>query len=157
MVSEGVITRYAIFGAVAQMRYTEAVATMDADILVSLPGDEGLDLLGPIYSFCKGLGYEPEGEAIRIGEWPVQFIPVFDALSEHALTNAEEVELEGVPTRVVRAESLALMALQTGRSKDHLRIESLLESEALSREQLAELARDFSLEDKWNRYKERYL
>jgi hypothetical protein len=32
MVSAGVITDYAVFGAVAQMRYTEAVSTMDASL-----------------------------------------------------------------------------------------------------------------------------
>ena len=30
---ERVITEYALFGAVAQMRYTEPVATLDADVL----------------------------------------------------------------------------------------------------------------------------
>jgi hypothetical protein len=32
MVRAGVIVDYAVFGAVAQMRYTEAVTTLDADI-----------------------------------------------------------------------------------------------------------------------------
>ena len=35
MVEAGIITDYAVFGAVAQMRYTEAVVTLDADILVA--------------------------------------------------------------------------------------------------------------------------
>ena len=34
MRGEGVITDYALFGAVAQMRYTEPVATLDADVPV---------------------------------------------------------------------------------------------------------------------------
>jgi hypothetical protein len=33
-VDAGVITDYALFGAVAQMRYTEPLATIDADVLV---------------------------------------------------------------------------------------------------------------------------
>jgi len=35
MVEQGIIADYAVFGAVAQMRYTEAVVTLDADILVA--------------------------------------------------------------------------------------------------------------------------
>jgi hypothetical protein len=34
MRDNGVIQNYAILGAVAQMRYTEAVVTMDLDVLV---------------------------------------------------------------------------------------------------------------------------
>ena len=33
----GVVSDCALFGAVAQMRYTEPVATLDADVLVALP------------------------------------------------------------------------------------------------------------------------
>ncbi len=53
MVEARIISTYAVFGAVAQMRYTEAVATLDADILVALPDESSLDLLRPIYAFCK--------------------------------------------------------------------------------------------------------
>lgn len=42
MVHAGVISNYAVFGAVAQMRYTEAVVTLDADILVAVPQPEAL-------------------------------------------------------------------------------------------------------------------
>jgi hypothetical protein len=34
MTEEGIITNYALFGATAQMRYTEPVATLDADVPV---------------------------------------------------------------------------------------------------------------------------
>jgi len=34
MLQTGVLKDYALFGAVAQMRYTQAVATLDADVLV---------------------------------------------------------------------------------------------------------------------------
>jgi len=40
----GVILDYALFGAVAQMRYTEPVATLDADVLVALPSMDRLDV-----------------------------------------------------------------------------------------------------------------
>lgn len=157
MLQAGVIADYAIFGAIAQMRYTEAVATMDADILVSLSEDEGLDVLGPIYTFCKNKGYLPEGEAIRIGDWPVQFIPVFNHLAEYALETAESVELEGVQSKVVSALCLALLALQAGRMKDHLRIEALLESGEVSKDQIAKKVGDFDLSNAWTMFQDRYL
>ncbi len=36
MLADGIVSNYAILGAVAQMRYTEAVVTMDLDVLVAL-------------------------------------------------------------------------------------------------------------------------
>ncbi|MGB9440149.1 MAG: hypothetical protein WCB15_19535, partial [Desulfobacterales bacterium] len=80
MVEQGIIEDYAVFGAVAQMRYTEAVVTLDADILVAVTEPDKLDVLSPIYAFCRERGYLPEGEAIRVGDWPVQFIPAFSKL-----------------------------------------------------------------------------
>jgi hypothetical protein len=37
MRDSGVIADYALFGAAAQMRYTEPVATLDAGVLVKVP------------------------------------------------------------------------------------------------------------------------
>jgi hypothetical protein len=88
LVGAGVIRNYALFGAAAQMRYTEPVATLDADVLVAVPAPERLDLLEPIYTFCAGRGYIPEGEGIRVGACPVQFVPVFDALSSESVEHA---------------------------------------------------------------------
>ena len=67
---DGAITEYALFGAVAQMRYTEPVATLDVDVLVVVPSPERLDVLSPVYDFCTRRGYGPEGESVRVGGWP---------------------------------------------------------------------------------------
>ena len=121
MLAAGVIRDYALFGATAQMRYTEAVFTMDADVLVALPPQGSLDILRPVYDYCASRGYRPEGEAIRVGDWPVQFIPAFDRLTEEAMRAAEHAEVNGVPLRVVRADYLGVIALGTGRPKDFAR------------------------------------
>lgn len=157
MLDAGVISDYAVFGAVAQMRYTEAVSTMDAHILVALPDDEGLDLLSPIYSFCSERGYDPEGEAILVGDWPVQFILVFDDLTAKALAAAENGEIDGISLRVVSADWLTLMALKTGRAKDYARILALLESSAITREQLAQMSADNGLSELWLKFTKRFL
>jgi hypothetical protein len=157
MLSAGVITNYAIFGAVAQMRYTQAVATMDADILVVMEGQDSLDVLKPIYELCTIRGYTPDRDTIRVGEWPVQFIPVFNPLTDDAVREAENGEIEGVALRVVRADFLAVIALSTGRPKDFTRILALLESGAVSCEQIDELAQGYRLQNEWTRFKERFL
>jgi len=153
----GVISEYALFGAIAQMRYTQAVATLDADILIAVPSLERLDVLKPVYDFCAAKGFRAEGEAIRVGAWPVQFIPVFNALTREALEQAEDGAFEGVPFRVVRADHLAAIALSTGRAKDHARIVSLLESGSVSREDITQLAARHGLADAWRRFQSRYL
>lgn len=157
MRAEGVIANYALFGAAAQMRYTEPVATLDADVLVAIPSGERLDLLGPIYEFCSRKGYRPEGEAIRVGAWPLQFVPVFSALTVEAVERADEVAFEGVPFRVVRADHLAVIALSVSRPKDFTRILALLESGSVSRGEIASLARRHGLEDAWKRFEARFL
>lgn len=156
MVAAGVVTDYAVFGAVAQMRYTEAVVTLDADILVAVPDPQSLDLLSPLYAFCEKRGYRPEGEAIRVGDWPVQFIPAFNALTEEAMHQAEEGDVDGVPLRVVTAAYLAVIALSVGRAKDLARILSLREAGACGDDEIAALAANHNLTDAWALFLERF-
>ena len=153
----GVIIDYAMFGAIAQMRYTEPLATLDADVLVALPSPEGLELLKPIYEFCAVRGYRPEEDAVRVGAWPVQFVPVFSALTREALEQAETADFEGVPLRAVRADHLAVIALSVGRAKDFARILALLESGSVARGEVERLAARHGLGHAWIRFEARFL
>ena len=157
MLSENVVSGYALFGAVAQMRYTEAVATMDADVLIVVHSRSGMDPLRPVYEFCAARGLEPEGEAIRVGQWPVQFIPTFNRLTEEAVQAADRTEIEGIPIRVVRADYLAVIALDAGRPKDLARILALLESGAVTVDQIVDLAARYGLRQKLDRFRSRFL
>ena len=157
MCQQGIIKTYAVFGAVAQMRYTEAVVTMDMDILIELDETGLLVLLTPIYEFCRQQGYEPEGEAIRVGDWPVQFIPTFDELSANAVREADCVDLDGVAVRVVTAVYLATMALQTGRAKDHIRILALLECEAVTMDDVEKMVATYNLAEAWHTFRRRFV
>jgi hypothetical protein len=139
------------------MRYTEAVATLDADVLVSVPHPDRLDLLAPIYEFCLSRGYALQGEAIQIGHWPVQFVPVFNELAREALEEADTVDFEGVPFRVVRAPYLAVIALCTGRAKDLARILALLESGSVTPDEIEGLAQRHGLLEAWERFKTRFF
>jgi hypothetical protein len=157
MKTAGVVTNYALFGAAAQMRYTEAVVTLDADVLVGVPGKGGLDLLKPIYEFCRKKRLLPEGESVRVGAWPVQFVPVFSPLTREAMEQAETADFEGIPFRVVRAEHLAAIALSVGRAKDFTRVLALLESGAIRREAMGEVFRRHGLTEAWLKFQKRFL
>jgi hypothetical protein len=153
----GVVRDYALFGAMAQMRYTEPVATLDADVLVLLSDATRLDALSPIYRFCKERGYVPAGESIAVDEWPVQFVPTFSPLTEEAVHEAETGEIEGVPVRVASARHLAVIALGVGRAKDYARILALLESKAVNRAEIEALALRHGLQGRWDAFRRRFL
>ena len=153
----GVIKNYALFGAVAQMRYTEPVATLDADVLIAVPSPDRLNVLADVYGYCRKKGFDPDGESIRVGTWPVQFVPAFNPLTVEAMEQADTADFEGVPFRVVGAEHLAIIALSTGRAKDFTRILALLEASCVTTEQLAALAGRHGLSDAWNRFTSRFL
>lgn len=153
----GVVLDYALFGAVAQIRYTEPVATLDADVLVRVPHPDRLDVLTGIYEFCASKGYRSEGEAIRVGAWPTQFVPVFSPLSCEAVVEADTADFDGVPLRVVRPDHLAVLALSVGRAKDFTRILSLLESGSVTPDELRQLAARHGLSESWERFRSRFL
>src|ERR1700693_1610753 len=157
MRAAGVIQNYAVFGAIAQMRYTEPVVALDVDVPVALPPATRNDSLAGIYAFCAAKGYRPEGEAIRVGAWPVQFLPAFNALTREAMEQAETADFEGVPIRVVRPDYLAVIALGAGRAKDHQRILDLLESKTTNRKVIDSLAARHGLTQAWQRFAKRFL
>lgn len=157
MCASGIITNYALFGAAAQIRYTEPVSTVDADVLVTVPSPNRMDILSPIYKFCSELGYPAEGEAIQVGAWPVQFIPVFSPLTQEAVEQADTADFEGVSFRVVRAAHLAVIALSVGRAKDFTRILALLESASVNREEIALLAGKHHLLEAWKKFEGKFL
>ena len=133
MQADGVIGNYAIGGAVGATFYLEPVATLDIDVFVSLQGGDASPLLSltPIYDYLTTRGHKTEKEYIIIAAWPVQFLPPGNPLVEEALAQALETDLEGVRTRVMTAEHLTAIALQTGRAKDFARILQFIESGTL--------------------------
>jgi hypothetical protein len=119
---DGVVERYAIGGAMGATFYVEPLLTFDFDVFVILPQDAGnLLSLAPLYEALRSRGYAEEGECVLIEGVPVQFLPAYNALLEEALREARETLYEAVSTRVVRAEHLIAICLQTGRDKDRER------------------------------------
>lgn len=121
------------------------------DVLVSVAKSDRLD------EFCTRKGFVPEGEAICVGAWPVQFIPAFSSLTEAAMAEADTADYEGIPLCVVQARYLATIALSVGRAKDFLRIVALLETGSTSVAEIETLAARHGLSEAWKSFKLRYL
>ena len=135
--------------------YTEPVLTLDLDIFVLLsPGVSNLISLEPIYQALRVRGYTEEEACIVIEGVPVQFLPAYNSLIEEALAEARETDYEGVRTRVVRAEHLVAICLQTGRPKDRARVALLREQSDLDLKFLADVLRRYSLEEKWTSWRD---
>lgn len=150
---EGVLSRYAIGGAMGATFYVEPVLTFDLDIFVHLPQSaEGLLTLEPLYEALRNRGYTEEGECVNIESVPVQFLPAHNDLLVEALTEAREVFYEKTPTLVLRAEYLVAIALQTGRDKDRERVRLLREEAMLDEDYLANVLARHGLEARWNQW-----
>lgn len=152
---DGVFSRYAIGGAMAATFYVEPLLTFDLDVFVLLQSMAGaLISLAPVYEALRERGYKEEREMVLIEGVPVQFLPAYNALVGEALRQAREIEYEGAPTRVVQAEHLVAICLQTGRDKDRERVRLLQEQGKLDHGYLADVLRRYNLEEKWKSWME---
>jgi len=132
LVSEKVILDYAIGGAMGAMWYMEAISTMDLDIFVVFIDNKTLDPISPIYKKLNELGYQQDlqqKECINIEGIPVQFLPVYNDLMDDAMKHSKVIDYEGTAARVLSAEHLAAICVQTGRMKDKFRVEMFLHSD----------------------------
>jgi hypothetical protein len=150
MVKDGVIEEYAIGGAVASIYYLEPFDTADLDVFIQInaPGRD-LMLLAPIYEYLAKQGYEAKGEFVYIEGIPVQFLPVFNPLTEEAVEKAQAIKYARMTTRIMRPEHLVAIMLDTGRPKDYLRVSMFLEQGAIKMRQLYAVLKRHGLMKKW--------
>ena len=113
-------------------------------------------ILAPIYSYLIKRGYKAKGEFINIEGLPVQFLPVFNRLTEEAVANAQTIRYARVTTRVMRPEHLVAIMLDTGRPKDYLRISMFLETGAVDMRRLHGVLRRHGLSKKWKDKEHRF-
>jgi hypothetical protein len=153
----GVIDSYAVGGAIAAIFYIEPFTTYDLDVFCafSAPGS-GIITLTPIYDYLARLGYKPEKETINIEGWPVQFLPVFNALIDEAVERASTVNVGQTPVRVMRPEHLVAIMLDTGRAKDYARISCFLDLEAVNLDDLTDVLSRYNLGAKWDDYRRKF-
>jgi hypothetical protein len=124
--------------------------TLDVDVFVQLNSSDSLIAdPTPIFAFFAERGHEMDGEYVVVDGWPVQFLGPPGALGEDALESAVTVESDGLPVRVLSAEYLAALALQSGRPKDKVRVLSLLDSAGFNRNHFEGLVAKHGLEAPW--------
>jgi hypothetical protein len=163
MVTDGIIQKYAVAGAVAALNYIEPTVTQDLDVLVSFDdlrsGTSGLVILDPLISYLRDRGYTQfENEGIVIEGWPVQFLPVANDLDAEALSQAVEVEIElgsgMAPFKIttLSAEHIVATALKVGRPKDRERILRFIEGKAVNLKQLRDVLNRHDLLEAWSKF-----
>src|SRR6266581_1144578 len=144
LVSAKLIEDWALGGALAAIYYVEPFTTYDADIFF-IPADKGLTAGVPaIYAYLQSQGWQVEGEHLMVRGFPVQFLAAA-GLTEEAVREAEQIEFEGVPAKVFRAEHIVAIAASVGRQKDKARIQQLLQQADLDKTKLENILRCHNL------------
>ena len=150
----GIISRYAIGGAVGAIFYIEPFLTYDLDIFVVLPQTpSGLLTLSSIYDELKQRGYLTEAECILIEGVPVQFLPAYNPLLEEALAEAQLLPYGELQTRVIRPEHLVAIMVQTGRHKDRQRFSMFMEQATINNFSLQEILIRYQLEERFHKWR----
>jgi hypothetical protein len=153
MEREGLLTRYAIGGAIGAAFYIQPLITDDLDVFIVLPqARSGLLTLSPLYDALRARGYKEDGAYIKVEGVPVQFLPAYNPLVEEALADARETVFNSTPTRVLRAEHLAAIALQTGREKDRARFNLLLQETSFDEPRLKAVVERYRLQDRFREW-----
>src|SRR5437879_3244569 len=154
MVADGAIENYAIAGAIGAIFYVEPFATQDIDVFILMPETQD-ELIAKIpgWDYLRDRGYsEMRGEALIIEDWPVQFMPVSNALEEEAYMNAETLPFEDTPVRVVLAEHLVAIMLKLGRPKDFAGVQMFFAHDAVEREALMNVIVENELDEQWEAF-----
>jgi hypothetical protein len=159
MQGDGVITSYAVGGAVGATFYLEPVATLDLDVFITFRTEPGKLLASPqpIFDYLKSRGGYMEGEYVVVAGWPIQFLPAAGPLAEEALAQAVEKNVSGQLVRVFSAEHLAALALQTGRAKDKARLLQFIETGALDAGRFQDIILRHGLRENWQRFEKQFL
>lgn len=159
MVRDGEFSNYAVGGAIAAVFYVEPFVTNDVDVFVAMRTEPtGLVTTIPGWDYLREHGYtEIRGEAIVVEDWPLQFLPIRNPLEEEAYLNAAILNFDGEPVRVLLAEHLVAMMLQTGRLKDLVRVKMFLSQESVDEDILLDIIKRHSLEKQWASFQSRDL
>ena len=147
--TRGLLTRYAIGGAMALLFHAEPVATFDLDIFCLIPETGLLVTMTPLYDALQKEGHTVDAEHVLIAGVPVQFIPAYNPLIVEALMEAENKNFGATSTRVLRLEHLLAIMLQTGRPKDRQRAAMLTTTATLDEPRLHDLLTRYGLTDQW--------
>jgi len=135
LVVAGLVENWALGDALAAIYYVEPFTTYDADIFF-ITKDKSLTAGVPaIYSHLQSQGWQVEREHLLVRGFPVQFLAA-SGLTEEAVREAERIDYEGLPAKVLRAEHIVAIAASVGRAKEKARIEQLLQQSDLDKSYL---------------------
>ena len=149
--SEGVLEDYAVGGAMAVLFYAEPTRTYDLDVFVFLPPAAGsVVLLTPLYAWLEGRGFSAAAEHVLIHGVPVHFLPAYNELVDEAVEQAQSLDYQGVPVRVVRPEHLVALSVQTGGRKRREHVARLFDSDTVDRDKLQDILRRHGLLESWD-------
>ena len=152
---EGIISRYAIGGAVGAVFYIEPTQTQDIDIFIHLKVNPGSLIVTtePIITRLKELGYTLwKDDKVIVENWPIQFLPASKPIEAEAIENAVEKHLaDGVTTFVPPPEYLMAIAIDLGRPKDIMRLYQFHSEKVYDPAKLNLLLERHKLPDKWRR------
>jgi hypothetical protein len=127
---DGVVSEYAVAGALALLFWSEPIPTYDLDVLVFLP-----ETSGPI-----------KGHIIVEG-LPVQFVPAHSPLADEAIETAAELTYGDTRVRVVRPEYLIALYHEgsAATAKRRERAAALRESGKIDERLLRDLGQRFRI------------
>jgi len=111
---------------------------------------------GRVYTFHKKVESVDATPNLTIEGFPVQFIPATNDLVREAVENAATLKYRDVEAKVVTAEYLAAIALQTGRAKDRERVIRLLDEAVIDRTVLGKILGSFGLTDKFKKFEKQF-
>ncbi len=152
MQNVGIISDYAIGGAVAAILHDEAISTVDLDIFFFLTEPpKGLILsLEKIYDYARQNNFPFDKDFINIHGWLVQFVEASHSpLWTEAVETAETMTIDNHAAKVIDREHLAAMWIFAGRKKDIRKIEMFDEAAIMDAKILSDVLSRFDLLDRW--------
>lgn len=126
LVNQKIIGDYAIAGGYAAIYHGMPSFTYDLDVLVLLGNDNDYH---NIYNYYRERNNKIEDVFIYIEDMPVQFLPNYiSPLFDEAIKEAEQIEVDGILSKVVTVEYLIALLLMAFRPKDKIRVIELANS-----------------------------
>lgn len=154
--AEGLISAYAVGGAVAAHAYIEPSETEDLDVFVVVAGPEGSSL-NPLTRIAADLvshGAIWDGPYLVFGGWPVQFLLPGTPLYDEAIADARPKDFGGgVIGSIMGPEHLAAIALLTHRGKDYLRVDEFIRRGKVDLPILMGMIHRYGLTEFWNKFR----
>ena len=151
--SDGVLSRYGVGGAIGATFYLEAVLTEDVDVFAVADPTRGsvLEPFRDLYAYFIERGARWQDEHLVIGGWPVHLLPSTGQLLDDALAGVQRHVVDGQQVNVLSLEHLGAIALETNRPKDRMRLQAMWESPVLDRTVFLSLVKRFGLKARWEK------